>query len=140
LDEKATNCIHKGLPIETAKCVDPLDCWEGVGMVKFPRIAQTAMIQLCVPDSSGYQERVFSKCSYFNTHQRRNMVPKNFEMQTLLSMNRCFAEQQFEEKLKVDVDKHEADKESEITRKAWRALVASKAKSAIFEQEEDSGS
>jgi hypothetical protein len=114
----------KVMCIETAKFVDPLEWWESVGRALFPKIAQMAMIQLCVPDSNGYQERVFSKCSYFNAPQRRNMAPQNFEMQTLLSLNRRSADKLFEEKLTADVEEHKADEEdNERMSKGWQSFV-----------------
>lgn len=66
---------------------DLLKWWKLYGSVHFPEIAIVASIMISKPTHNGFQERVFSRCTYIDNKLRQRKSEKNFEMQALNTLN-----------------------------------------------------
>jgi hypothetical protein len=64
-----------------------LEWWEVHGKRQFPLIYLVASSVLCLPESNGHQERVFSSCTWMDGKLQRRQNPATHEMKALLYQN-----------------------------------------------------
>lgn len=74
-------------PQRIAPYFDLVQWWKKVGRLRFPHLATAASIMLGKPASNGYQERVFSSGTYYDSNLRKRLKEDHYEMQVLESMN-----------------------------------------------------
>ena len=60
---------------------------------EYPTLSQIAARYIAKPDSNGFQERVFSRCTVIDHPLRQRLKEENFEMSVLLSKNIDFIEE-----------------------------------------------
>lgn len=83
---------------------DLMRWWKEFGSLQFPEIAVVASIVLSKPTHNGFQERVFSRGTYFDNKLRQRISEKSFEMQVLNSLNSDIVND-IQKKLNVELEK-----------------------------------
>ncbi len=72
-----------------AQVLDLMSWWSTHSALSmFPRVGVLASIYLGKPFTNGFQERVFSQCTFIDTDLRQRMKPTTFEMRVLDKTNR----------------------------------------------------
>lgn len=99
-----------------AKRVDSLQIWKREQQ-DFPILARLALRDLAVPESNGFQERVFSFVRHLDTEFRRRLSDKNLELDLLLKANSEWLSSHLEEtdELKALSDEKSLKAHAELT-------------------------
>eukprot|EP00956_Cyclotella_meneghiniana_P032818 scaffold91636_cov36-Cyclotella_meneghiniana.AAC.4 len=67
-----------------------LEWWKSVGRTKWPEVYLVFCIWVALPNSNGFQERIFSLCTWFDNPLRQSLKETRFEMAVLLAINDAF--------------------------------------------------
>merc|ERR1711997_861971 len=67
---------------------DLSEWWDQVGRNAHATVFLAVLLVLPNPASNGYQERVFSACTYFDDKLQQNRGDDSFEMKVLLAVNK----------------------------------------------------
>lgn len=73
------------------KHMDVMKWWREVGSSRFPHLSLAALILLGKPFHNGFQERVFSRGTYFDGKLRKTLRQDKFELQVLDSLSGVLA-------------------------------------------------
>lgn len=81
--------FHKDMPDAIYICnqIDILKWWNDVGNILHPRIGLVASIIFGIPPSNGFQERIFSKASWFDGKLKQRLDSTKFELSLLDSLH-----------------------------------------------------
>ncbi len=66
---------------------DSLEWWKNIGRKNHPLVFLVMLAINGLPASNGYQERIFSNCSWFESELQQNSKDETFEQKMLLSFN-----------------------------------------------------
>ena len=66
---------------------DLSEWWHVVGRKTHEIVFRAVPLIISIPSSNGYQERVFSACTYFDSILRQNLKDERFERKVLMAVN-----------------------------------------------------
>ena len=66
---------------------DLSEWWDKVGCQAYQLIFPAVPLVIPVPSSNGYQERVFSACTYFDGDLKQRLKDTRYEMKVLTAVN-----------------------------------------------------
>ena len=90
---------------------DPFDWWE-VNKANFTLIYPVAVLYMMIPDSNGYQERLFSGGQWIDDKLRTSQSDATFEMKSVMHANR-----QYSDFFDSNMEEHHREKERQATAK-----------------------
>lgn len=95
------------------KFFDVLKWWEIIGAKRWPCLSNAAAIILGKPSHNGFQERVFSRGTYFDDPLKQRLKEENFEKSVLNSLNQEKIKDLMEliPKIKVPEQKYEVGRQ-----------------------------
>ena len=82
---------------------DSCEWWRNVGRKRHYLVFLVVPSIIALPSSNGFQERIFSACTWFDNPLRQSLKSTRFEMAVLLAVNKSllcckvFSEEKFEE-------------------------------------------